>query len=284
MFDQVVLAGGGNRCWWQAGLWDALQPALGIRPRIIASTSGGSCNAAMIYTRGDALWTMRRYAQSMARIQGNAQWGNLWRRGEPVFPHYRIHTEVLLDTLGESFHRLKSAPEIRIGLSRIPKWLGTHSAVATGLVAYNIDKHLRKALHPTLGRKIGFRREFVTAQSCADVRELVDLLMHSACTPPFTPALHRDGRPVLDGGMVDGVAVDGLDDAPGKVLVLVTRRYPRPHTFTVASGGQERLYVQPSEKVPVSSWDFSSAQKLQEAYDLGRRDGDRLLARLRAPA
>ena len=28
MFDQVVFAGGGNRCWWQAGFWDVVQPEL----------------------------------------------------------------------------------------------------------------------------------------------------------------------------------------------------------------------------------------------------------------
>ena len=117
---------------------------------------------------------------------------------------------------------------------------------------------MRKTLHPTLGRSLGFRPEFVRAQACARVDDLADLILQSSCTPPFTPVLRRGGRPVLDGGMVDNVPVDALDPTPGDVLVLVTRLYPRPQMFTVAHGEQRRLYVQPSSKVPISSWDYTA--------------------------
>ena len=94
--------------------------------------------------------------------------------------------------------------------------------------------------------------------------------------------LRRGGRPVLDGGMVDNVPVDALDPAPGDVLVLVTRLYPRPQMFTVAHGEQRRLYVQPSSKVPISSWDYTSPSQMRHAYDLGRRDGEHFLTRVDA--
>jgi hypothetical protein len=59
---------------------------------------------------------------------------------------------------------------------------------------------------------------------------------------------------------------------------MVTRRYPRPQRFTVAHGEQTRLYVQPSVKVPISSWDYTSPGQMQHAYDLGRRDGEQFVA------
>ena len=34
-FAHAVFAGGGNRCWWQAGVWQVLHPA-GLAPRAIA--------------------------------------------------------------------------------------------------------------------------------------------------------------------------------------------------------------------------------------------------------
>lgn len=77
--------------------------------------------------------------------------------------------------------------------------------------------------------------------------------------------------------MVDNVPVGALDASPGAVLVMVTRRYPRPQTFVVDGGGQRRLYVQPSSKVPISSWDYTSPHQMQHAYDLGRRDGERFV-------
>lgn len=224
---------------------------------------------------------MRYYEEALRHNRKNAYWGNLFGR-EPVFPHYRIYRQALLDIYGEPFAQLAAAPEIRIGVSHVPRWLGARSAVAAGLIAYNIEKYVRKTLHPTLGRTLGFRPEFVRAQACTHVDELADLILQSSCTPPFTPVLRRGGRPVLDGGMVDNVPVDALDPSPGDVLVLVTRLYPRPQMFTVAHGEQRRLYVQPSSKVPISSWDYTSPSQMRHAYDLGRRDGEHFLTRVGA--
>jgi predicted acylesterase/phospholipase RssA len=275
MFDQVVFAGGGNRCWWQAGFWDVIQPELALRPRVITGISEGAATACMLYTN-QAAWVMDYYAHALRGNVKNAYWGNLLR-AKPVFPHYRLYRQALLDILGDRFAALQSAPEIRIGVSHVPRWLGARSAVAAGIVAYNIEKYVRKTLHPTLGRSLGFRAEFATAQSCASVEELADLLLQSSATPPFTPILRRQGRPVLDGGMVDNVPVAALDPTPGDVLVMVTRRYPRPQSFVVTEGEQRRFYVQPSTKVPISSWDYTRPAQMRHAYDLGRADGARFL-------
>jgi hypothetical protein len=224
---------------------------------------------------------MRYYEEALKHNRKNVYWGNALR-GEPMFPHYGIYRKALLEIIGEPFAKLADAPEIRIGVSHVPRWLGARSAVAAGMVAYHIDKYVRRSLHPTLGRAIGFRPEFVRAQACATVGELADLVLQSSSTPPFTPVLRRDGRPVLDGGMVDNVPVSALDAAPGRVLVMVTRRYPRPRLFTIAHGEQQRFYVQPSVKVPISGWDYTSPQLIRRTYDLGRRDAERLLADLPA--
>ena len=279
MFDQVVFAGGGNRCWWQAGFWDVIQPELGLAPRVITAISAGAATACMLYTR-DSEWVMRYYEDALRHNKKNVYWGNLWRRGAAVFPHYEIYRRALLDIYGEPFAKLASAPDIRVGVSRVPRWLGARASVAAGLIAYNIDKHIRKVLHPTLGRSLGFRPEFVRAQDCLVVDELADLILQSSCTPPFTPVLRRNGRPVLDGGMVDNVPVDALDATPGRVLVMVTRRYPRPQTFVISHGSQQRLYVQPSRKVPISSWDYTSPSQMVHAYNLGRADGETFLERM----
>ena len=55
---------------------------------------------------------------------------------------------------------------------------------------------------------------------------------------------------------------------PEMTLVMLTRRYP---ALPVIPG---RTYVQPSTTIPVSAWDYTNADGLQVAYDLGRRDGE----------
>ncbi|SAL42900.1 patatin [Caballeronia arvi] len=277
MFDQVVFAGGGNRCWWQAGFWDVIQPELNLRPRVIAGISAGAATACMLYTN-ESRWVMRYYAEALRENRKNAYWGNLLR-GQSVFPHYRIYRQALLDIFADRFRDLAKAPEIRIGVSHLPRWLGARSAVAAGLIAYNIEKYVRKTLHPTLGQTLGFHPEFVKAQECATIDDLADLILQSSSTPPFTPILRRNGRPVLDGGMVDNVPVAALDATPGLVLVMVTRLYPRERMFVVPHGEQKRIYIQPSRKVPISSWDYTSPSQMQHAYDLGRADGEDFLDR-----
>ena len=287
MFEQVVFAGGGNRCWWQAGFWDVVAPAIALKPRIIAGVSAGAATACMLYA-SDSRWTMDYYREVLRHNRRNAYWGNLFRRARDpahphaarVFPHAAIYRKALTDILGgEGFERLKrDAPEIRIVFSRLPRGLGPRSALMVGMLAYNLEKHWRRSLHPTFGRRIGFASEMARLQDCHDLDDLVSLITASSCTPPFTPIEHRGGRPTLDGGMVDNVPVDAVDAGPS-TLVLLTRRYPeRTETFRHLG----RLYVQPSRRVAVSAWDYTDVPALQATYDQGRRDGERFadLARL----
>jgi predicted acylesterase/phospholipase RssA len=278
MFDQIVFAGGGNRCWWQAGFWDVIKPELNLQPRIITGISAGAATACMLYTN-QSEWVMNYYADALRNNPKNVYWGNVLR-SESVFPHYRIYRQALVDIFANNFANLQQAPEIRIGVSHLPRWLGARSAVAAGLIAYNIEKYVRKTLHPTLGQKLGFKPEFVKAQSCDSIETLADLILQSSSTPPFTPVLRRNGRPVLDGGMVDNVPIGALDATPGLVLVMVTRLYPRPQMFVVSESARRRVYVQPSRKVPISAWDYTSPQQMRIAYDLGRDDAGQFLKNL----
>ena len=275
MFEQVVFAGGGNRCWWQAGFWDVVAPAIALKPRLVAGVSAGAATACMLYAN-DSRWVMDYYREALKDNRKNAYWSNAVKRGAKVFPHARIYRQALADILGgERFAKLKAeAPELRIQFSRLPRFLGPRAAVALGLVAYNLEKYWKKSLHPTFGRRLGFKPEFVRMQDCESIDDLVSLIIASSCTPPFTPIETRGGRPTLDGGMVDNVPVDAVERG-ASTLVMVTRRYPgRPDSFT----HQGRLYVQPSKKVAVGSWDYTNPAGMQSTYDQGRSDGDAFLA------
>ena len=124
-----------------------------------------------------------------------------------------------------------------------------------------------------MASQAGFTGEVVSVRECADPEALAELLLMSSCTPPVLPVMHRNGRPVLDGGLVDNVPVSAVEPSNGPVLVLLTRRYPvdrLPHI-------PDRLYVQPSSPISVYKWDYTNPRGMQEAYDLGRKDGERFL-------
>lgn len=48
--DTLIMAGGGNRCWWQAGLVQALMQRGWTLPRNITATSAGAAIATSLLT------------------------------------------------------------------------------------------------------------------------------------------------------------------------------------------------------------------------------------------
>jgi predicted acylesterase/phospholipase RssA len=275
MFDKVVFAGGGHRCWWQAGFWEQVTGEIELHPRVIGGVSAGAVTACLLYAN-DSKRALAWYERELAGVRSNINWFNLVRRGQPLMPHAAIYRKALRALLGgEHFRQLMwRAPEIRVQFSRLPPGMSPGRAVLKGLVAYNFEKYWHGSLHPTFGQRLGFTYEVKRVQDCRGERELVDLLVASSSTPPFTPVELIDGEPCLDGGLVDNVPIGTVADVPGHTLVLTTRRYKKFAPVFVRDG---RMYVQPSERVAASSWDYTSPAKYQKTYDLGRRDGDQFL-------
>ena len=107
-------------------------------------------------------------------------------------------------------------------------------------------------------------------RDCESAEALTDLILCSSCTPPVTPQYRRDGRVVLDGGIYDHIPVEAVRHER-RTLVLLTKQYPESWLPRVNG----RVYVQPSEPIPVAKWDYTSPDLIQRAFDLGRADGER---------
>ena len=270
----VVFAGGGNRCFWQAGFWRVVAPATGLAPSRVASVSAGAALSCAILA--DCIdETVEITCNAISHNPRNQYWGNLLR-SDPVFPHAAIYRQILLQVMDDAaFQRLRQGPENRIEISRIPTWLSPRWATLLGIGAYQLEKQWRHPVHPTFGRRLGFRAEFFSAGDCESREQLADLILASSCTPPFTPLSVWKQQAALDGGLVDNVPVEGVGDVESEqspTLVLLTRPY---RTLPRVPG---RYYVQPSEPPPVSSWDYTDPAGIRAAYALGKRDGEAFLS------
>ena len=42
MFDAIAFAGGGNRCYWQSGFYEASAERLGLTPKRVVAASAGA--------------------------------------------------------------------------------------------------------------------------------------------------------------------------------------------------------------------------------------------------
>jgi predicted acylesterase/phospholipase RssA len=268
----VVFSGGGSRCLWQAGMWDELIKDVDFKPSTIAAASAGATIACLLLA-GKSKAGLEYFKNATRRNRKNAYWANLFT-DQPVFPHYRIYRQAILELFDETaLDRLKSGPEIRVQISQPPNWLGSRTGSLLGILAYSLEKQILYPMHPTFSGRLGYKALVVPVSDCKTVPELADLLLQSSCTPPFVPVMKRNGRPALDGGLIDNVPVAVVEDKNGKVLVLLSRQYPVDKIPKVES----RIYLQPSEPVSIAKWDYTNPEGLQFAYDLGRKDAASLL-------
>jgi predicted acylesterase/phospholipase RssA len=274
VFEQVVFAGGGHRCWWQAGFWERVTVDMPLQPKLIAGVSAGAATACLLYTRQTEA-ALSYYEQLLVDQPRNIYWNRLFKKGARVLPHDDIYRTALARFFAPDHfaNLLQRAPEIRVSYALVPMWAGPFSATFVGMATYNLEKRLRAPLHPTWGRAVGFRPAVTQVQDCVDSADLVSLLMASACCPPLTRVERRDGQITLDGGMIDNVPVNVVE--PNKsTLVLLSRCYPKHAPVFLRDG---RVYVQPSVRPATTSWDYTAPKNYRLTYEQGRQDGEAFL-------
>lgn len=274
-YDAVVFAGGGCRCFWQAGFWTVVAPQLGWRPRAMAAVSAGvafAC-AASGGLLGDVV---RDFVRRTSANPRNFYLGNAISR-RPMFPHGQMYRQAILSTMtATALREIQRGPQVRALLAFAPRRLPRTPALALALAAYEADRVVRRSVHPRLGRQLGFRARTVVASDSETPGQLADTILQSSCMPPITPQYYRDGEPVIDGGIIDSAPIDLVADCDS-TLVLLSRRYERLPAST------PRLhYEQPSQPVPIALWDYASPRLVERTFDLGRRDGERYAGRVLA--
>lgn len=271
----VIFAGGGSRCFWQLGCWDGLRDAgvpLTETVACFGSTSAG-CAMATAAAVDRTLDALRLFQALSRRNPANIHWGNVLKPGAPLLPHARMYRAALAEFVGPAELARIQSKTVRFLLAAYPRLLGGPLGAAWGFAVYAAEKRLRDPIHPAWGRRAGFTPIVGEASRCATVDEFIALALAASCVPPVLPEGRHQGRPVLDGGLVDNVPVLLAADQPGHTLVLLSKRYARP--LPAVAG---MTYLQPSAQIRIDKFDYANPAGLQEAYDLGRADGRRAAA------
>lgn len=277
MFDAVSFPGGGNRCYWQGGFWEAAAPALNLAPQRVVGVSGGAFAAAYsLLELGPRVRAL--VVEGCERGLPNFDWRGL-RRGN-AFPVASLYRE-LLDTIldASALDALKArGVDLQVVVSRPPRRFPPSLAAAIGLGAYQLEKKLRSPVHPRWGTMLGFSPTHVSVRGLPHARAWADATFASACVPPIIAIQSIEGRPAMDGGFTDNVPVEPLREVEkegGRTLVLLTRRYASVPSIP------NRVYVQPSESLDVSQFDITRPEAILQAYERGLRDGERFARAMR---
>jgi predicted acylesterase/phospholipase RssA len=268
MFDAIVFAGGGNRCYWQGGFYEAMADRLGT-PSLAVGVSAGAF-AGIYSLLGIGPQVRERVLAACGPHLRNIDFAG-WRAGRRLYPvgtMYRALLDAVIDE--RALARLQELVDLHIAISRLPRGVSPAVGAAIGIGAYQLEKRLLHPVHPRFGRRLGFRAEFVRVRDLTSAGELCTLLIASGSVPPFMPIVEIDGRPALDGGLVDNVPVEPLapiEAAGGRTLVLLTR----PYDQVPAAPG--RIYVQPSRRIRAKQFDVTNPDGIRAAYELGLADG-----------
>jgi predicted acylesterase/phospholipase RssA len=271
----LALAGGGNRCWWQAGAIGHLLEAGWPMPRHWVGTSAGAAIATACLTTGPeaALAACRDLYRGTARI---FDWKAL-RRGRLEFAHQTVYPAWLATFVNDSsFEKLRSCgTSLQVAVSRPSQLLGLRASVALGSLAYLVDKKLWHSIHPRLPRLLGLKQEFIDITCCATAPEANRVLLAAAAPPPIMAAVNIAGSFAFDGGYTDNAPIPAQSRAQRlETLVMLTRHYPkRPPLFRFC----DRLYWQPSRPAPVSTWDCTKRATIDDAFQLGQDDAATML-------
>jgi len=194
-----------------------------------------------------------------------------WRRGGALYPVGPLYRALTLDILdATALKTLKAKTDFQLAITRLPNGLPPLPGAMLGISAYQLEKHLFGPVHPSFGRRLGFRQEFVAVRDLATPEALAEALIASSGVPPFMPIVAINGSPAFDGGLVDNVPIAPLipiEASGGRTLVLLTRVYRR---IPEIAG---RIYVQPSRPIRVKQFDLTNPEGIRDAYELGLIDG-----------
>jgi len=273
MFAGLAYAGGGNRCYWQGGFYETVAPRIGLAPRRIVGASAGA--GAMLYNALGLGPTVREMLREACTGRTSEVDWAAFRRGGRLFPVAEMYREMLTALFTpERLAALKTRADFLIAISRPPRFWPLPVITALGIGAYQLEKRLRRPVHPTAGRRLGFRPDLIRIADCAEPQDLVAALMASAAVPPFMPAGHIGARAALDGGLVDSApawALADMEAAGQQTLVVLTR------PFVEVPRVENRTYVRPSQVIPVSQFTIRNWDGIRFAYELGVRDGEDFL-------
>lgn len=272
----LAFAGGGNRCWWQAGLLTQLQ-AYGARlPASLVGTSAGAAIAASFLagSTSTALQACQRLYAANAQL---LDWHGLTRI-QLNFAHQTVYPAWLAAFVNEGhFKAIQSAPSrLLVAVTRLARALGLAGSVAAGTLAYLVDKKLFHNIHPALPRFLGLKQAFFALQDCTTAQEAQTTLRAAAAAPPFMSGVHLQGGWAFDGGYTDNAPIPTQTaHEKASTLGLLTRHYPGSPAQFEAHG---RTYWQPSRVVPVSTWDCRPGTTVEDAFALGQEDARLALA------
>jgi hypothetical protein len=267
-FEQLVMSGGGLRSFWQGGFVEVVREHLALAPDRLSSVSAGALSAVGMVARcGPRI--RDRMARAFRETDANVSPpDDMPETG--LTPHQQIYRDVVEDILdGDVLARVGAGPAFQVLIGHPPAAGAARLTGAAAAAAYEAELAAVSSPHMNWAGRLGAEGRLVDGRKAARDGTLADLVCAAAVIPPVFAPPTWQGRPVIDGGMIDQAPMPEPDR--GRTLVLLTRRY---RSIPEVAG---RTYLAPSGELPVDKIDFTSPEEIDAAWAAGEADGRRYL-------
>jgi predicted acylesterase/phospholipase RssA len=166
MFDAISFPGGGNRCYWQGGFFEALNEQFDLAPTLVVGVSAGAF--AGIYS----LLGLGARVRELVFSGCGPHLKNFdlagWRRGGPLYRVGAMYRALIAEVFdATALAKLNATVDFRLAIGRLPRGLPPVLGAALGVGTYQVEKHLFGPVHPTFGHRLGFRRNSSPYATCA---------------------------------------------------------------------------------------------------------------------
>lgn len=277
-FDAIGFAGGGNRCYWQSGFWEAFTAIHPQKPAYYVAVSAGAYHSAM--NLAGIGHQVRNAAFSFAsEKRPDTDWSRVLT-GKSPFVVGELFREFLNQHFDEdALAALKKQPPILMQVADLPEWMPPALGSLGSIGAYQIEKLLTGGAHSKAGSYLGLKPRWISTHDMQSASELVEAILSTSSVPPFMAVGRAGGRTCLDGGLVDNpptIKLSQTEKEGGKTLLIFTRFGRTP---PMADG---RTIVGPSEDITVNKFTIGDEHGLRTAYELGLKDGEAFAASLKA--
>jgi len=276
----LIFSGGGNRCWWQAGFVAELISQGWTLPKDIIGCSAGAAIAASLITgtTDKALNACKRlYADNPGLIR--------YKRGAlkiPVgFAQNEVYPNWLKAFIGEEeLACIKAFGRFRVTASRLDRPIFRLTEITRAIFRHLRGKDFIALNQSDYAHNIaGLSQVFLEPTLLQSLDEALNTFEASAAASPFIFARKIAGKLYYDGGYISPIPVLAEEksernfssdrEAASTTLTLLTRHFEKKPTLFSHFG---KRFIQPSRKIPVSTWGCTADTTVDDAFELGQND------------
>ncbi|TGK21187.1 patatin-like phospholipase family protein [Leptospira fluminis] len=275
-----AIAGGGCKAFYGLGIGHELK-SWGLKLRQVSGVSAGAAMVLCLLCESEEE-SVAFFERIVRKNPRNFYFTKLFR-GEPAFPHEEMYRKTI--RFGMDFPKIiKSGAKVYIHTIRaFPK---RDSLKNTFRLARLIAETGRAFLEDERDRNRGLNTErtfrvlrnwnmkevLFTESDFQDPNTIEQIILNSSSIPPVVSFQKHRKEYYLDGGLTNNLLLEAFP--PSAKIIGVH------YESTTLVGKDPRLLgrcflMNPSEPLPITSFDYTNAIGVRETYELGKRDARR---------